>query len=199
MTVVIGVKAGQRHDPSGLCAAEIMNRDGGASAEAHFAARYLERLPAGTRFPEVACRVGEVVLGLWQRRVACSRIYLDATGHGQPLVDLFRQHARSVKVMPVYFTHGDRREADWQQVRLGKAYLVTRLQLLLQTHRLHLPRTPHAETLAQELMSYEIRLPPDANDRYGAFAVGNHDDLVTALGLAVQEDGRPGSGFMRTW
>lgn len=28
----------------------------------------------------------------------------------------------------------------------------------------------------------------DANDRYGAFAVGTHDDLVTALGLAVQTD-----------
>jgi hypothetical protein len=27
----------------------------------------------------------------------------------------------------------------------------------------------------------------DANDRYGAFKVGSHDDLVTALGLAVQE------------
>jgi hypothetical protein len=26
---------------------------------------------------------------------------------------------------------------------------------------------------------------PDANDRYGAFRVGRHDDLVTALGLAV--------------
>jgi len=24
-----------------------------------------------------------------------------------------------------------------------------------------------------------------ANDRYGAFKVGKHDDLVTALGLAV--------------
>jgi hypothetical protein len=197
MPVVIGVKAGQRHEPSGLCAAEIVNRDGGASAEAHFAARYLERLPAGTRFPEIAERVGEVVLALRERSAGCSRIYLDATGHGPPLVDLFRQHAHSVKVMPVYFTHGDRRDADWQQVRLGKAYLVTRLQLLLQTHRLHLPRTVQAETLAQDLMSYEIRLPPDANDRYGAFPVGTQDDLVTALGLAVQDDERPVSGFMR--
>ena len=27
----------------------------------------------------------------------------------------------------------------------------------------------------------------DANERYGAFKVGSHDNLVTALGLAVQE------------
>jgi hypothetical protein len=31
----------------------------------------------------------------------------------------------------------------------------------------------------------------DGDDRYGAFRVGSHDDLVTALGLAVQlEPGR---------
>ena len=29
----------------------------------------------------------------------------------------------------------------------------------------------------------------DANDRYGAFKVGTQDDLVTALGLALQDDG----------
>ena len=28
----------------------------------------------------------------------------------------------------------------------------------------------------------------NANDRYGAFKVGTHDDLVTALGLAAQTD-----------
>jgi hypothetical protein len=199
MVVRIGVKAGQRHEPSGLCAAEILERDDLGCAEVHFLARYLERLPAGTRFPAIAERAGEVVLRLRERRVACSRFYLDATGLGQPIVELFRQYSQGVKVTPVYFTHGDRREADWQQVRLGKAYLVTRLQLLLQTRRLHLPRTPQAESLAQELTTYEIRLPPDANDRYGAFSVGPHDDLVTALGLAVQDDGAPASGFIRAW
>jgi hypothetical protein len=32
----------------------------------------------------------------------------------------------------------------------------------------------------------ESRVDENANDRYGAFRVGTHDDLVTALGLAVQ-------------
>ena len=40
--------------------------------------------------------------------------------------------------------------------------------------------------MARELEDYEIRVTEDANDRYGAFKVGAHDDLVTALGLAVQ-------------
>jgi hypothetical protein len=74
------------------------------------------------------------------------------------------------------------------EVQLGKAYLVSRLQTLLQSGRLHLPRTAEAETLARELLEFEIRVERDANDRYGAFRVGTHDDLVTALGLAVQRD-----------
>ena len=45
--------------------------------------------------------------------------------------------------------------------------------------------------MARELEDYEIRVSEDANDRYGAFRVGSHDDLVTALGLAVQGDVRP--------
>ena len=48
--------------------------------------------------------------------------------------------------------------------------------------------------MADELLDYEIRVDTDANDKYGAFKVGTHDDLVTALGLAVQTDGSPLEG-----
>jgi hypothetical protein len=62
--------------------------------------------------------------------------------------------------------------------------------VLLQTGRVHLPGTAEARALARELEAYEIRVTENANDTYGAFKVGTHDDLVTALGLAVQ--GREG-------
>jgi hypothetical protein len=42
--------------------------------------------------------------------------------------------------------------------------------------------------LAKELLDYEIHIDEDANDKYGAFKVGTHDDLVTALGLATLID-----------
>jgi hypothetical protein len=94
------------------------------------------------------------------------------------------QHAH---VYPVTFTHGDR--LDWEPggpgMRLGKAYLVARLQVLLDDGRLHLPETREARQLGQELRDYEVRIDEKANDTYGAFRVGQHDDLVTALGLAV--------------
>ena len=88
----------------------------------------------------------------------------------------------------MYFTHGDRRTESWPQVELGKALLVGRLQMLLQTGRIHLPKTPQTEILARELLEYEIRVESDANERYGSFSVGTQDDLVMALGLAVQTD-----------
>ncbi|HVT59766.1 MAG TPA: hypothetical protein VHR45_15365 [Thermoanaerobaculia bacterium] len=88
----------------------------------------------------------------------------------------------------MYFNHDDRRlEVSRNEIRLGKAWLVSRLLALLQTDRLHLPRTPEAEALVEELLDYEIGVDANANDRYGAFKVGTHDDLVTALGLAAQD------------
>ena len=86
-----------------------------------------------------------------------------------------------------YFTHGDRLTENRQAhtVSLGKALLVSRLQVLLQSRRVHLPRTMEARVLAQELLDYEIPVSEQANDTYGAFRVGSHDDQVTALGLAA--------------
>jgi hypothetical protein len=53
------------------------------------------------------------------------------------------------------------------------------------------PETAEARALASELIDYEIRVDENANDRYGAFKVGKHDDLVTAIGLAVQPVRQP--------
>ncbi len=39
--------------------------------------------------------------------------------------------------------------------------------------------------MMKELQDFEIRVSQNVNERYGAFKVGTHDDLVTALGLSV--------------
>ncbi len=87
----------------------------------------------------------------------------------------------------MYFTFGAKRTLEGETVRLGKAWLVSRLQALLQAVRLHLPQTAEAVALAQELLDYEIRVDPDGDAKFGAFTVGRHDDLVMAVGLATQE------------
>ncbi len=197
--VTIGIDIGQKRDPTALAVAEVEHRQG----EDYHIIRRLERLPLGTTYPQVAARLKSVVAGvrtrmawdeaerqsvpLWQRQPAedaSLAVYVDATGVGQPVVDLLA--VADVLIHAVYFTYGDKRMVNGMQMSLGKAWLVSHLQALLQTGRILLPKTTEAEVLAKELRDYEITVDQDANDKYGAFKVGTHDDLVTALGLAVQ-------------
>jgi hypothetical protein len=185
--VTVGVDIGQRRDPTAIAVVEQEHR----GSETHHVARHLERLPLGSPYPVVAERVAAVVGGVYAATSGdAPTLYVDATGVGTPIVDILR--AASVgglaRLVAVYFTHGDRRKVESSEVKLGKAWLVSRMQALLQSGLLHLPRTAEAEALGKELLDYEIRVTEDANDRYGAFRVGSHDDLVTALGLATQED-----------
>jgi hypothetical protein len=209
--VVIGIDIGQKRDPTAIAVAELEQR----GAEDYHVIRRLERLPLGTPYPAIAERLRAVVAGV-QARVAADgaermrapvvlgavrihhpqtvdgvvlTVYVDATGVGQPVVDLLTQ--AGVPIMAAYFTYGDRRSVQGRQVSIGEAWLVSRLQALLQTGRILLPRTVEGQVLAQELQDYEIKVDQDANDKYGAFRVGTHDDLVTALGLAVQPAPRP--------
>jgi hypothetical protein len=186
--VTVGVDIGQRRDPTAIAVVEQEER---RDTETHHIARHLERLPLGSPYPAVAERVAAVVGGVLAATSGeAPTLYVDATGVGTPIVDVLR--AASVgdlaQLVAVYFTHGDRRKVERGEVKLGKAWLVSRMQALLQSGQLHLPRTAEAEALGKELLDYEIRVTEDANDRYGAFRVGAHDDLVTALGLATQED-----------
>lgn len=156
--------------------------------EDHFTVRHLEALPAGGVYAQSAERVAQILTRIAERTDHSPTVYVDITGKGNLLIDLLREKIHDVRFRAVTFTHGDRRVAKQNPIILGKAFLVTRLQLLLQLSRLHLPRTRQAETLAKELRDYEVRVEPDANERYGGFPVGHHDELVTALGLAVQID-----------
>lgn len=209
-SVAIGMDVGQKHDPTAICVAETdvrvtgrtlhrhapgqtqCNAECTAEMAAHFVARFLQRLPLGTSYPDVAERLVKIVGGLRARGIDRIELRIDSTGVGAPVVDIMRQALRSepCQIVAVTFTHGDRYVREGTIARLGKAFLVSRLQALLQTARIELPSTAEAKALAEELQVYEIRIDQDANDKYGAFKVGAHDDLVTALGLAVISEPR---------
>ena len=113
--------------------------------------------------------------------------WVDATGVGKPVVDLLRDAGLNVK--EVYLNGTDQAiTGERRELRLGKSLMVSRLQVLLQTGRIHLPSTPEAGLLIQELLNYEIRVNDNANAQFGAFRIGAHDDLATALGLACWEE-----------
>lgn len=184
--LTLGADVGQRHESSAICAVEVEERQERGREVDHFVVRHLERIDAGATFPEIAQQIGNVARGLLRLTRSCPEVYVDATGLGQPVTALIDDYLPDGWARPVYFNHGDQRLVEGRTIRLGKMYLVTRVQTLLQADQLHIPRTPQTEELARDLLDYEVRIDPDANERYGAFRVGRHDDLVTALGLAVQ-------------
>ena len=185
MGPVIGVDVGQKRDPTAVCVVELEERGG----ESHYLVRHLERLALGTAYPAVVERLHGIASGIARRCGRRPRLYLDATGVGKPVLDLLV--ARVPEAIGVYFVRGDQRREEVldgrRQVKLGKAHLVRRLQALMDHHRIHLPQTPEAKALGRELANYEIRIDEKARGRFGAFRSGTHDDLVTALALAVQE------------
>ena len=166
--VTIGVDIGQKVDPTAIAVVEF------------------DRRPQTKQVAQPAGSGSSGVVLVEARTTTEAHLFLDATGVGTPVVDVLRDAGVAARLIPCYFTHGDKRTHAGGQVSIGKAWLVSRLQVLLQSERLHLPDTAEAHALAKELQDYEIRVSEDANDRYGAFKVGTHDDLVTALGLAVQ-------------
>ena len=187
--IVMGVDLGQKQDPSAVCIAETETRPVDGRAESHYLIRHLERLALRTPYPRVVDRIAELVLEVRRRSGTLPRVFVDATGVGAPVMDLLRQRESEIgPAIAVVFTYGDRRTVKPQsgRVTLGKAHLVSRLQALLGSGRLHLPQTQEAAALARELLDYEIRVDENAHARFGAFKTGAHDDLVTALGLAVQ-------------
>ncbi len=60
------------------------------------------------------------------------------------------------------------------------------LQVLLQTRRLRIAQAlPEAAILTKELETFQVKITAAANETFGAWREGQHDDLVLATGLAA--------------
>ena len=192
VNLTIGIDIGQKRDPTALCVSQGQWRDEEGRTESHFVIRHLERLPLGTPYPQVADRIARVTDQIRAKTGESPTVFVDGTGVGQPVVDLLRERVHSGEVVAVWFTYGDQRTESWEgdhlRVSLGKSHMVSRLQVLLGTGRLHLPRTREAGALTDELLNYELRVDQSGHETFGAFRTGTHDDLACALGLATQID-----------
>lgn len=195
--IAIGVDIGQKRDPTAVCVAEVLEQIqtpdpmqpwGEPTSTTIYTVRFLERLPLGMPYPRIADRLAQIAEGVrFKMPEANIRLYVDQTGVGAPMVDQLREKITH-PLIGVTLAAGERLTVHGNEARLGKAYLVSRLQVLLQNGQIRLPKTTEAEQLAHELMDFEIKVDRDGQDRYGAFRVGAHDDTVIALGLATLYD-----------
>jgi hypothetical protein len=67
-----------------------------------------------------------------------------------------------------------------------KRNLVSTVQVYLQGKRLKIAsRLDLADTLTRELQNFQVKITDAANDTYGAWREGSHDDLVLSASLAL--------------
>jgi len=218
-TVILGLDLGQRRDPTALAVVESVPEQTGRTVhidheppwgeckscypamEDAFYCRDVARLPLNMRYREQAEHVAEVVGGLNERGVK-PYLLVDATGGGIPAAEEIEAALADVDcyLSNVTFTSGEgkpRGALGSASVSMPKTYLAQRVQSLLQSGRLRLPDTERHRALAEELRTYEVRVT-ESNRRVGlvagAFKMGTHDDMATALGLACLFDPSGASG-----
>jgi len=186
--VRVGLDLGKINDYTALVITEEEYREG----VSHFLTRHIERLELGTTYPMVADRVAQRIGDLdTMRRERKAKalpgfsveLVMDTTGIGVAVADLLRE--RRLRPTLVTLTGSDRVvEHEDGSVSVGKTALVSRLQVLLQAGRLHLPEMPESDILTAELATYAIVVNDHANASFNARS-GQHDDLVISLGLSV--------------
>ena len=200
-TYFVGLDLGQARDYTALAVLERRPIDDGRMTidESHldtnnrhssinnrqsYHCRHLERLPLGTLYPQVVERV-QVLLSTPPLCDGCT-LCVDATGVGKPVVDMLIQ--AGLPVCAVTITGGDTvsHAGAGDHWRVPKRELVSTLQVLLQSERLKFAQSlPLAHTLVQELLTFQVKLTMPANEIFGTWREGAHDDLVLALALAA--------------
>jgi hypothetical protein len=203
----LGLDLGQAKDYTALV---ILERHG-EGQEANFHARHLQRYALGTSYPAI---VSDVIAKLRLEPLAGKELSLavDETGVGAPVVDLFREALKrssllapstlgascsqsiqkGVRLKPIHITAGASVNHDRGVTYVPKRDLVSAVQVALQTERLKIASgLSEAATLVRELENFQVKITDAANDTYGAWREGAHDDLVLAVAMALWVANQP--------
>jgi hypothetical protein len=149
----------------------------------------LERFELGTPYPEVISKVLRLLMRPPIRHhLDRSRLIVDATGVGRPVVDSFR--AQGVYPIAVTIHGGDTVTGEAPEIlnfRVPKRDLVAAVQTTLQSRRLRIAAgLPLADVLRKELLNFRVKIDPKtAHDSYSHWREGDHDDLVLATACVV--------------
>ncbi len=184
----VGLDLAQTQDYSALV---ILERRGHTPQNYQFDCKYLKRWELRTGYPEIVSDVVKLVNSpqLTENVRERSVLAIDQTGVGAGIADLFRLEKMAAKLIPIYITSGTDITRDGDVRRVPKRVLVTNTAIALQTGKLQISeQLPLTETLVAELQNFKAKITTSGNDTYGAGAewrVGNNDDLVLALSMAL--------------
>ena len=176
---ILGLDLGQMQDYTAIA---IVERIAMNKKDAIYHLRHLERFKLGTSYQDVVSRVKD----LMGRELLINNTHLivDATGVGIAVIDIL--HYAKLKPVPVTITNGETVTRNGHYWRVPKRELVSQLQVLLQIGSFKIAESlPDASTLVQELLSFRVKITDRANDTYGSWREGIHDDMVLAVALSV--------------
>jgi hypothetical protein len=153
--------------------------------------RHLERYDLGTPYPNVIEHVSRLrTRHPIRAHQDHTRLLIDATGVGRPVVDSFR--AQGVHPISVLIHGGERvsqENAGPQDLilRVPKRDLVAAVQTLLQNGRLRIAAgLTLADVLRKELLNFRVKVDlKTAHDSYSHWREADHDDLVLAVACAA--------------
>jgi hypothetical protein len=185
---LVGLDLGQARDFTALA---VLTRPrpaaGAAKARPPYDVPHLMRFPLGTPYPDV---VRQVVALLSLPAFRGSSLVVDQTGVGRAVVDILRealQGKAGCSFVGVTITAGHAvTRGERGELRVPKKELVGVLQALLSTQRLRVAKSlPEAAVLVKELGNFRVKITEAANETFGAWRSGQHDDLVLAVALAA--------------
>ncbi len=183
-THYVGLDLGKMQDYTALAVLEQHRQE-----ETRYTIPWLQRFKLGTEYHTVASDVGGMLRKMsTQQGVGRIALIVDATGVGQPVVELLRKTPMPADIYDVTITGGDTPSHDEQSWRVPKRDLVSTVQVLVQPRPSRLtiaPTLPDALVLQQELLNFQMKLTDAAHDTYGAYREGTHDDLTLAVALAA--------------
>jgi hypothetical protein len=184
---VTGLDLGQQRDYTAIAVLErttVPAPDPALDDQDLYAVRHLERLPLGTSYTAVCDRL----VKLFDRPpLTDTMLAVDETGVGRPVVDLLDTSRIQADIRPITITGG---HEVHQGERLGwkvpKKCLVSTMQVLLQGRRLTVAKSlAFAPVLVEELRNFQVKITESANETFGAWRDGQHDDLVLAIACAA--------------
>ena len=177
-TIIISLDLGFSVDYSALCAVEAL-------PDGMFAVRKIERWPLQTPYAEVIERTVEIYKRLRAKGHVC-RILVDIGG-ARGVWEMLRD--KNVDAMAVQIIGSGKTRIKGSTFYVVKADMVSNITILANPAkpRVKVPRmSKYAKILKEELRNYEIRLSETTGSAtFGAFANKSHDDVVSALGVAL--------------
>jgi hypothetical protein len=183
-----GLDLGKRRDPSTLA---ILHRPDpnaifslAGPEPPQLILRHLETMKLRTPYTDVVARIAEIAA---KPAVAGTKhLAVDATGVGEPVVEMIVKAKLPCGVMPVMLTSGYGEHKDGRIWRVPKLDLYAGLQAAFERGEVKISkRLPELSQLMKELTDVKIEIGPSRKIHLGAEGYEQHDDRVIALALAA--------------